>query len=96
MVLGDTCTRGCRFYAVKTSRNPLPPDPMEPENTARLSLVGGILFIINFSCTTLFALTFLGHACVWVNIKGRNKSQTIEVKVCRGGFDGRDEENKII
>lgn len=35
MVLGDTCTRGCRFCAVKTSRNPAPPDPMEPENTAK-------------------------------------------------------------
>ncbi|GAV61193.1 Radical_SAM domain-containing protein [Cephalotus follicularis] len=34
MLLGDTCTRGCRFCAVKTSRNPLPPDPMEPLNTA--------------------------------------------------------------
>ncbi|CAI8585072.1 unnamed protein product [Vicia faba] len=30
MVLGDTCTRGCRFCAVKTSTNPPPPDPMEP------------------------------------------------------------------
>lgn len=35
MLLGDTCTRGCRFCAVKTSRNPPPPDPMEPENTAQ-------------------------------------------------------------
>nr|CAD1832981.1 unnamed protein product [Ananas comosus var. bracteatus] len=35
MLLGDTCTRGCRFCAVKTSRNPAPPDPTEPENTAR-------------------------------------------------------------
>lgn len=34
MLLGDTCTRGCRFCAVKTSRNPAPPDPMEPQNTA--------------------------------------------------------------
>lgn len=34
MVLGDTCTRGCRFCAVKTSSNPAPPDPVEPENTA--------------------------------------------------------------
>lgn len=34
MLLGDTCTRGCRFCAVKTSRNPPPPDPMEPYNTA--------------------------------------------------------------
>lgn len=35
MLLGDTCTRGCRFCAVKTSRNPAPPDPMEPYNTAK-------------------------------------------------------------
>ncbi|VAH80163.1 unnamed protein product [Triticum turgidum subsp. durum] len=34
MVLGDTCTRGCRFCAVKTSNKPPPPDPMEPLNTA--------------------------------------------------------------
>lgn len=34
MVLGDTCTRGCRFCAVKTSRNPAPPDPLEPQHTA--------------------------------------------------------------
>ncbi|GLJ54472.1 hypothetical protein SUGI_1169890 [Cryptomeria japonica] len=30
MILGDTCTRGCRFCAVKTSRKPPPPDPDEP------------------------------------------------------------------
>lgn len=34
MVLGDTCTRGCRFCSVKTSRKPPPPDPDEPVNTA--------------------------------------------------------------
>ncbi|KAI8798304.1 lipoyl synthase mitochondrial [Biomphalaria glabrata] len=34
MVLGDQCTRGCRFCSVKTARNPPPPDPMEPINTA--------------------------------------------------------------
>lgn len=35
MLLGDTCTRGCRFCAVKTSRNPPPPDPLEPLHTAQ-------------------------------------------------------------
>ncbi|BES96736.1 Lipoyl synthase [Nesidiocoris tenuis] len=34
MLLGDTCTRGCRFCSVKTSRAPPPPDPAEPSNTA--------------------------------------------------------------
>ena len=34
MVLGDTCTRGCRFCAVSTARNPPPPDRDEPQNVA--------------------------------------------------------------
>lgn len=33
-LMGDTCTRGCRFCSVKTSRAPPPLDPHEPENTA--------------------------------------------------------------
>lgn len=34
MVMGDTCTRGCRFCAVNTSRKPAPLDPEEPRNVA--------------------------------------------------------------
>ena len=34
MVLGDTCTRGCRFCNVKTSRTPPLPADDEPEKTA--------------------------------------------------------------
>ena len=34
MVMGDTCTRGCRFCAVKTAKNPAPLDPDEPVNVA--------------------------------------------------------------
>lgn len=33
MILGDTCTRACRFCAVGKGR-PLPPDPVEPRNIA--------------------------------------------------------------
>ncbi|OMO72184.1 Lipoyl synthase [Corchorus capsularis] len=46
MVLGDTCTRGCRFCAVKTSMNPAPPDPMEPENTAKAIASWGVDYIV--------------------------------------------------
>nr|CAD1822968.1 unnamed protein product [Ananas comosus var. bracteatus] len=46
MLLGDTCTRGCRFCAVKTSRNPAPPDPTEPENTARAIASWGVDYIV--------------------------------------------------
>jgi lipoyl synthase len=34
MLLGDTCTRGCRFCAVKTARRPAAPDPDEPAKAA--------------------------------------------------------------
>jgi lipoate synthase len=36
MLLGDTCTRGCRFCAVNTSKVPPPPDELEPEHTAEV------------------------------------------------------------
>ena len=34
MILGNRCTRNCRFCAVE-KENPLPLDPLEPENVAR-------------------------------------------------------------
>ncbi|MFH1725572.1 MAG: lipoyl synthase [Elusimicrobiota bacterium] len=34
MVLGDTCTRGCRFCSVESARLPPPPDPREPRRLA--------------------------------------------------------------
>jgi lipoic acid synthetase len=35
MVMGDTCTRGCRFCNVKTAKFPGALDPEEPANVAR-------------------------------------------------------------
>ncbi len=35
MILGDTCTRACRFCNVNTSKNPAPPDENEPIKLAR-------------------------------------------------------------
>ena len=35
MLMGDTCTRGCKFCNVKTSVSPDPLDPDEPENLAK-------------------------------------------------------------
>jgi len=34
MLMGDTCTRGCRFCSVKTARTPPALDPSEPEQLA--------------------------------------------------------------
>lgn len=46
MLMGDTCTRGCRFCAVKTSRAPLPLDPNEPMNTAKAVADWGIDYVV--------------------------------------------------
>ena len=35
MIMGDQCTRGCRFCSVKTNKAPPKLDPMEPFNTAK-------------------------------------------------------------
>ncbi|EKM83779.1 hypothetical protein AGABI1DRAFT_110393 [Agaricus bisporus var. burnettii JB137-S8] len=46
MLMGDTCTRGCRFCAVKTSRAPSPLDPHEPEHTAEAISRWGLGYIV--------------------------------------------------
>jgi len=46
MLMGDTCTRGCRFCSVKTSRAPPPLDPMEPQNTADAVAAWGLDYVV--------------------------------------------------
>jgi len=46
MILGDTCTRGCRFCAINTAQTPAPADPMEPENTAHAIAAWGVGYIV--------------------------------------------------
>ncbi len=46
MIMGDTCTRGCSFCAVKTSRTPPPLDPKEPEKVYHLSFTSVLAYSI--------------------------------------------------
>ncbi|KZZ96905.1 lipoic acid synthetase [Ascosphaera apis ARSEF 7405] len=46
MLMGDTCTRGCRFCSVKTSNKPPPLDPHEPENTAEALARWGLGYVV--------------------------------------------------
>lgn len=46
MLMGDTCTRGCRFCSVKTSRAPLPLDPEEPVHTATAIADWGLDYVV--------------------------------------------------
>ncbi len=46
MILGDQCTRGCRFCSVQTAKRPAGPDPMEPENTAQALSEMGLAYVV--------------------------------------------------
>jgi lipoate synthase len=46
MLMGDTCTRGCRFCSVKTSRSPAALDPDEPHNTAEAVRDWGLDYVV--------------------------------------------------
>ncbi|KAI0567167.1 lipoic acid synthetase [Gracilaria domingensis] len=46
MLMGDTCTRGCRFCNIKTSRAPPPLDENEPENVAVAVAKWGLKYIV--------------------------------------------------
>ncbi|KAI9228772.1 MAG: hypothetical protein DHS80DRAFT_30491 [Piptocephalis tieghemiana] len=46
MLMGDECTRGCRFCSVKTSRAPKALDPLEPEKTALAVSKWGVDYIV--------------------------------------------------
>ena len=45
MILGDTCTRACRFCNVKTGRG-LPPDASEPERIAKSVKALGLKYVV--------------------------------------------------
>ena len=46
MLMGDECTRGCRFCSVKTNRKPKPLDPEEPRNTAQAISRWGLDYVV--------------------------------------------------
>ena len=56
MIMGDTCTRGCRFCAVKTSRAPPPLDPEEPEKVA--AAISRYVYIYTISNMKIILLLF--------------------------------------
>ncbi|XP_020286355.1 lipoyl synthase, mitochondrial [Pseudomyrmex gracilis] len=46
MLMGDTCTRGCRFCSVKTARTPPPLNAEEPVNTASAIADWGLDYVV--------------------------------------------------
>lgn len=50
MILGEICTRGCRFCATQTGR-PLPPDPKEPDEVAESVRLMQLRYVVLTSVT---------------------------------------------
>lgn len=46
MLMGDSCTRGCRFCNVKTAAHPPPLDPDEPRNVAQAVSQLGLDYVV--------------------------------------------------
>ncbi|MEZ4872837.1 MAG: lipoyl synthase [Bdellovibrionales bacterium] len=46
MLMGDTCTRGCRFCHVKSSKAPAPVDPDEPEKVGYAISQMGLDYVV--------------------------------------------------
>ena len=88
MILGDICTRSCRFCDVTTGR-PLPPDPDEPRRVAETLAALGLRHTV-ITCVDRDDLPD-GGAAHWAetirSVKARCPDMTLEVLT--GDFKGR-------
>lgn len=96
MILGDICTRACKFCNVKTGK-PLPADLMEPERVAQSVKLMGIRHCVITSVDRDDLED--GGAAIWVEtikkIKEKSPATTIETLI--PDFDGKlDLVEKII
>lgn len=96
MLMGDTCTRGCRFCSVKTSRAPPPLDVHEPENTAEALRRWGLGYVV-LTAVDRDDLSD-GGARHWAEtvIKIKQKAPQMLVETLTGDFDGNMEMVKLV
>ncbi|KAH9937540.1 mitochondrial Lipoyl synthase [Fomitopsis serialis] len=88
MLMGDTCTRGCRFCAVKTSRAPPPLDPHEPEHTAEAISRWGLGYIVLTSVDRDDLADGGAHHFAETIMKIKQKAPQILVEALTGDFGG--------
>ena len=96
MLMGDTCTRGCRFCSVKTSRAPAPLDPHEPENTAEALKRWGLGYVV-LTAVDRDDLAD-GGARHWAEsvVKIKQKSPGMLVETLTGDFAGDMEMVRVV
>ncbi|MFP4619835.1 MAG: lipoyl synthase [Bacteroidales bacterium] len=89
MILGDICTRSCKFCGVKTGK-PAPPDPKEPERVAKTINIMGIRHAVITSVDRDDLSD--GGAGIWAETitKIREKNPGITIEALIPDFDGNN------
>ncbi|EXJ73001.1 lipoyl synthase, mitochondrial [Cladophialophora psammophila CBS 110553] len=96
MLMGDTCTRGCRFCSVKTSKTPPPLDPHEPEHTAEALSRWGLGYVVLTSVDRDDLADGGAHHFAETVRKIKSKAPTILVECLTGDYAGDLEMVKVV
>ncbi|KAF2856461.1 Lipoic acid synthetase-like protein [Plenodomus tracheiphilus IPT5] len=96
MLMGDTCTRGCRFCAVKTSKTPPPLDPHEPENTAEALRRWGLGYIVMTVVDRDDLADGGAHHIAETIRKVKQKAPTMLIELLGGDHQGNLEMVKVV
>lgn len=96
MLMGDTCTRGCRFCAVKTSKTPPPLDPHEPENTAEALRRWGLGYIVMTVVDRDDLPDGGAHHIAETIMKVKQKAPTMLVELLGGDHQGNLDMVKVV
>lgn len=96
MLMGDTCTRGCRFCAVKTSKAPPPLDPHEPENTAEALRRWGLGYVVITLVDRDDLADSGAHHIAETIMKIKQKNPTQLVELLGGDYGGNLEMAKVV
>ncbi|KAG8167977.1 hypothetical protein KVR01_003666 [Diaporthe batatas] len=96
MLMGDTCTRGCRFCSVKTNRRPAPLDPHEPENTAEALARWGLGYVVLTSVDRDDLADGGAHHFAETIRRIKSKKPTLLVEALTGDFRGDLDMVKVV
>lgn len=96
MLMGDTCTRGCRFCSVKTAKAPPPLDVHEPENTAEALKRWGLGYVVLTSVDRDDLADGGAHHFAETIMKIKQKSPTMLVEALTGDYAGDLEMVKLV
>lgn len=96
MLMGDTCTRGCRFCSVKTNRRPAALDPHEPENTAEALARWGLGYVVLTSVDRDDLADGGAHHFAETIRRIKAKKPTLLVEALTGDFRGDMDMVKVV